>query len=483
MKNESKTKKPPSVRSKKPSLYSEFLNRKSSLTERFGFAPTFMPKEAKDFQVAMIEYALLQGRAALFEDCGLGKTLQELAWGQNVVEHTNKSVLNLAPLAVSFQTIREGEKFGIDVRHPTENFTGIVTANYEKLHKLNPEDYSGVICDESSILKNYDGVYRSQITEFMKKIPFRLLGTATAAPNDYTELGTSSEALGYLGHIDMLNRFFKNQNNTTDTKGRWRGTDMRTKNGAQLHAWEGKQWRFKGHAEQAFWRWVCSWSRSLRRPSDLGFGDEGYDLPPFTEREFVVETEAALEDFLFPVKAVTLQEQREERRKTITERCTKIAELTDHNRPALVWCHLNEEGKMLKDLIPDAVEVSGADSIEKKEEKLLAFADGQARVLITKPKVAGFGLNFQHCSHVTFFPSHSFEQYYQGVRRCWRFGQQNPVIVDIVTTEGERGVAQNLQRKAAAADRMFTALVSEMRNELSIEAKTEFKQKEQIPTW
>lgn len=463
--------------------YHEFLKRKSQSDNRSGFAPTFIPKQAKDFQGAMIEWACSMGRAALFEDCGMGKTLQELAWGQNVVEHTNKSVLNLAPLAVSSQTIREGEKFGIEVRKVGNPFRGIVTTNYEQLHKLDPNDFAGVICDESSILKNFDGKYRRDITEFLKKISYRLLGTATAAPNDYTELGTSSEALGYLGHIDMLNRFFKNQNNTSDTKGRWRGTDILTRGGAQLHAWEGKQWRFKGHAEVPFWRWVCSWGRAMRRPSDLGFSDEGFNLPAYTEREFIVETENLLDGFLFPVDAVTLNEQRDERRKTITERCEKIVELTDHDRPALVWCHLNEEGELLKQLIPGCVEVSGKDSNDKKEEKLLDFAEGRARVLITKPKIGGFGLNFQHCSHVTFFPSHSFEQYYQGVRRCWRYGQKNPVIVDIVTTPGEAGVAKNLRRKAVAADRMFSMLVSEMRNELSIDRKHEFTKKEKLPSW
>lgn len=465
--------------------YSEFLEHKSSIGTRDGFAPIWIPKEAKDFQVAMIEWSLLMGRAALFEDCGLGKTMQQLAWAHNVVLHTNKNVLILAPLAVSSQTVREGEKFGIEVRrsHNGEVHKGLTVTNYEQLHKFRPEDFVGVVCDESSILKNYDGVFRGEVTEFMKKMPYRLLCTATAAPNDYTELGTSSEALSYLGHIDMLNRFFKNQNNTTDIKGHWRKTGFVGKGGAQLAAWEGKLWRFKGHAETPFWGWVCSWARAMRRPSDLGFEDGEFLLPPFTEREFVVESEHSLDGFLFPVTAVTLQEQRDERKATVKVRCEKIAELTDHNRPALVWCHLNEEGRTLKNLIPDSVEVSGADSNERKEEKLLAFADGQVRVLITKPKVAGFGLNFQHCSHVTFFPSHSFEQYYQGVRRCWRFGQKNPVIVDIVTTEGERGVAQNLQRKAAAADRMFTNLVAEMQNELGIASKHSFTQKEEIPAW
>lgn len=465
--------------------FEQFLERKAQGNLTFGFEPIWMPKETKDFQAAMIEYACKKGRSGLFEDCGLGKTLQQLTWAQNVVMHTNKKVLLLTPLAVSSQTEREGEKFGIEckVSHSGKIPSKITITNYEQLKHFDPNDFIGVVCDESSILKNYDGVYRAEITSFLKKIPYRLLCTATAAPNDYTELGTSSEALGYLGHIDMLNRFFKNDNNTVDTRGHWKGTSQKTKGGAQLHAWEGKHWRFKGHAERPFWRFVCSWSRAIRKPSDYGFSDDEFILPPKTEYEHIIERQTPLTNYLFPVEAVTLGEQREERRVTIKERCEKIAELVNHSEPALVWCHLNEEGRLLKQLIPDAVEVSGNDSIEAKEEKLLAFAKGDARVLITKPKVAGFGMNFQHCSHITFFPSHSFEQYYQGVRRCYRFGQKNPVRIDIVTTQGERGVLKNLQRKEEAADRMFSSLVAEMQNELHINRKTEFTHKEILPTW
>ena len=242
-------------------------------------------------------------------------------------------------------------------------------------------------------------------------------------------------------------------------------------------------WRFKGHAEIPFWRWVCSWARAVRRPSDLGFDDTRFILPPLREKQHIVESAVIPEGMLFAVPAADLREQREERRRTIDERCEKVANLVAHDRPALVWCHLNDEGKRLSKMIPNAVEVAGSDRDEDKETRFLRFADGDIRVLITKPKIGAWGLNFQHCNHVTFFPSHSFEQYYQGVRRCWRFGQTRPVHVDIVSTEGEAKVLENLQRKAAAADRMFSNLVAEMNNAISLQLHTGFSQRLDLPSW
>ena len=245
---------------------------------------------------------------------------------------------------------------------------------------------------------------------------------------------------------------------------------------------EGSKWRFKYHAQEPFWRWVCSWARALRRPSDLGYSDEGFVLPPLIERETIVECERPMDGRLFTLPAVSLHEQREERRLTIRERCEAVAAKVDHDQPALVWCHLNAEGDLLEKLIPDAIQVKGAQADEEKEERLLAFATGEARVLVTKPRIGGFGLNLQHCAHVIFFPSHSYEQYYQGVRRCWRFGQTRPVEVDIITTRGELEVLKNLQRKAAAADRMFTRLVAHMNDELRMTA-SEYETAEVVPAW
>lgn len=394
-----------------------------------------------------------------------------LVWASNVVRKTGKPVLYLTPLAVGPQTVREAQKFGIDARVSLtgESSGHIIVANYERMHYFKSDDFSGVVCDESSILKSFAGTRRGEITAFMRKVPYRLLQTATAAPNDYVELGTSSEALGYLGHMDMLNRFFKNDLNNS-AQGRMRG--------------EVIKWRLKGHAEEPFWRWVCSWARAIRRPSDLGFDDSRFILPPLNEVEHLVEANTIADGMLFALPAQGLYEQREERRRTVQERCERVAALVNKTgQPALVWCHLNEEGDLLEKLIPDAVQVAGSDKESDKEGRLEAFAMGQARVLVTKPKIGAWGLNFQHCNHVTFFPSHSFEQYYQAVRRCWRFGQQRAVKVDIITTEGERGVMRNLQRKADQADAMFSRLVAEMNHSLAIARANNATKKMELPTW
>ena len=456
---------------KSVSDYGEFLRQKSQRGADSGFSPVWMPDFLFDFQRELVEWAVRKGRAAIFADCGLGKTPMGLTWASNVARKTGKPVLYLTPLAVASQTVREAEKFGIEARQSKDGAHAghIIVANYERLHYFSSSDFGGVVCDESSVLKSFAGERRGEITAFMRQVPYRLLQTATAAPNDYIELGTSSEALGYMGHMDMLNRFFKNDLNNS-AQGRMRG--------------EVIKWRLKGHAETPFWRWVCSWARAIRRPSDLGFNDDGFLLPPLHEVEHLVEANSLADGMLFALPAVGLKEQREERRRTVQERCQTVADLVNHTgQPALVWCHLNEEGDVLQSLIPDAVQVAGSDSDDRKEDRLEAFADGRARVLITKPKIGAWGLNYQHCNHVTFFPSHSFEQYYQAVRRCWRFGQKRAVKVDIVTTEGERGVMRNLQRKSDQADAMFSRLVAEMNNALAIERANNMNTQVEVPSW
>ncbi len=455
--------------------YQQFIESKTHLGEMRGFKSPWIPSFLFDFQGSLVDWSVRKGRGALFGDCGLGKTPMQLVWAENVVRETNGRVLILTPLAVAHQTVTEGEKFGIECHrsHAGELHAGINVANYERLHFFNPSDFQAVVLDESSILKSYDGARRGEITEFMKKMPYRLLATATAAPNDYVELGTSSEALGDLGHMDMLNRFFKNDQNTSDTKTKWRA-----------HGGMDPKWRFKGHAEIPYWRWVASWARAIRKPSDFGFEDGKFVLPPLVEREHIVRSNSLPDGFLFSLPAEGLHEQREEMRRTLTERCEMAASLVaDTRKPALMWCHLNPEGDLLAKLVPGAVQVSGSDSDESKEEKFLAFSRGEIRVLVTKPKIGAWGLNFQHCAHVTFFPSHSFEQYYQGVRRCWRFGQKNPVTVDIITTEGGLGVMKNLQRKAAAADAMFSSLVAHMNKSISLDRSNKFLTKEVVPSW
>lgn len=458
--------------------YAAFLDAKAQLGGNHGFDPVWLPDAMFPFQRDLTEWSLRKGRAADFADCGLGKTLIQLAWAENIVRRTGGNVLVLAPLAVSPQTVREGEKFGIEVNRSRDGNPkpGITVTNYERLHLFDPVDFVGAVCDESSILKSFDGKRRQEITIFMRKLKHRLACTATAAPNDYVELGTTSEALGYLGHMDMLGRFFINcQGNSSH----------RVMRGARWHKYSDSQsrtWRFKGHAEEPFWKWVCSWARALRKPSDLGYDDGRFILPELTETQHVVSSEKLPEGYLFAMPAVGLKEQRAERRRTIQERCEKAAELVDHDRPAIIWCHLNDEGDMLERLVPDAVQVAGKDSDDAKGEKLSGFAAGDFRVLITKPKIGAWGLNFQHCAHVVCFPSHSFEQYYQAVRRCWRFGQERPVQVDMVTTEGELEVLKNLQRKAKAADRMFTRLVEHMNNSMRI-SRTGFERTEEVPAW
>jgi hypothetical protein len=459
--------------------YAEFLHAKSHSGNDYGFDPAELPTFLFDFQAHLVTWSLRKGRSAIFGDCGLGKTPMQLVWADQVARKTGKPVLILTPLAVAFQTSMEAQKFGIDAARSVagEITAPIVILNYERLSHVAPDQFGGVVCDESSILKSFDGAMRNAITEFMRKVPYRLLCSATAAPNDYTELGTSSEALGYLGHMDMLGRFFKNDQNTIKPMTyRHHGQNF-----AKLD--DAAKWRFKGHAELPFWRWVCSWARAVRRPSDLGFSDERFLLPELIERDHLVDVKSLPDGMLFALPAVGLKEQRDERRRSVIERCEKIAHLVSTGKQALVWCHLNDEGDLLESLIPDAVQVSGSDSDEEKESAFVGFSGGAHRVLITKPKIGAWGLNFQNCAHVTFFPSHSYEQYYQGVRRCWRYGQKSPVTVDIVTTEGEKSVLQNLQRKAKAADRMFSNLVAEMNRAQGVDRSVQFTQQEQVPSW
>lgn len=453
--------------------YGEFLQAKAQLGGEYGFPPNYQPAFLFDFQASLVEWAVRKGRAAIFADCGLGKTPMQLVWAENIVRATNKPVLIATPLAVSYQVLAEAEKFGIDCQRVTDGTVPsgarVIVTNYERVDRFTPADFGGMVCDESSILKNFDGTRRKTVTEFLRTLKYRLLCTATAAPNDYIELGTSSEALGELGHMDMLNRFFKNDLNNSATGRQWGGV---------------AKWRFRGHAEDPFWRWVCSWARAVRRPSDLGFDDARFQLPALEEHEHVVAARTNREGLLFALPAVGMAEEREERRRTVAERCEHVASLVAHDDQALVWCHLNEEGDRLARMIPGAKQVKGSDSDDAKEATLQAFAAGELRVLVTKPKIGAFGLNLQRCAHVTFFPSHSYEQYYQGIRRCWRFGQERPVRVDIIATEGERGVMRNLQRKAQQADRMFTSLVAHMNDALRI-ARSAYQPKRslEVPSW
>lgn len=447
--------------------YLDFLARKAQLGGEFGFASIWMPDFLFDFQRHLVDWAIRKGRAAIFADCGLGKTPMQLVWAENVIRKENKPVLILAPLAVSSQTVEEAGKFGIAarrVRTAADVRADIAVTNYERLHHFDPSAFGGVVCDESSIIKNFDGVRREQITSFMRKIKFRLLCTATAAPNDYIELGTSSEALGHLGSMDMLSTFFKNDEDS-------------------LHpAFIGSAWRLKRHAERDFWRWVASWARACRRPSDLGFDDREFILPALIETEHRIES-PILPGELFHKVTTTLEELRQDTRDTVATRCEAAAEKLTKNGTAVAWCNLNAEADAIERMVPGAVQVSGSDDDDAKEEAFSAFRRGEIKVLVTKPRIASFGMNWQHCNEMTYFPTYSYEQYYQAVRRCWRFGQTRPVTVNAITTTAQHLVFDTMRRKAVACEEMFSKLVANMNEAIRMDRMKAFTNQERIPEW
>jgi len=451
--------------------YERFIATKAKHCEPAGFAPAYMPDWAMDFQSHLIDWSVRLGRAAVFAECGLGKTPMQLAWAENVVRKTNRPVMLATPLAVGAQTIAEAEKFGIAAKRTRD---GVMTdeacvwvTNYEQLHKYDPSRFAGFVGDESSAIKDSKSIRCDVVGEFCRRMPYRSLWTATAAPNDYHELGTSSDVLGYLGYRDMLTKFFKQDNDKSIAGG-----------------WGRAKYRFIGHAEQPFWSWVCSWARSLRKPSDLGFDDSRFILPPLNEVEHVVKTAKPRAGALFTMAAKDMREERAERRHSIAERCGKVAELLESVvGPAVAWCELNDEGDELERIIPGCVQVSGSDSDDEKEEKLIAFSSGQIQRLVTKPKIGAWGLNWQHCADVAVLPSHSYEQYYQLVRRFYRFGQKRQVNVHLVLCEGEIGILKSLRRKQEQADRMFSSVVKHMGDALHILSADFFPTKEEVPSW
>jgi len=454
----------------KKDAYKDFVIKKSQMGGEHGFKRLYVNENEYDFQSFLIDWACRQGRGATFADCGLGKTLMQLVWAENVHRHTNKPVLIMAPLSVSSQTVEEAEKFGIDaVRSQNGKIPaghGIVTTNYERIHHFDPDDFGGVVCDESSILKNFDGAFKLKITEFMKKVKYRGMFTATPSPNDYIELGTSSEALGYLGYMDMLSTFFKNDEDS-------------------LHpAFIGSKWRFKRHGEKDFWRWIASWARAVRKPSDIGFDDRDWILPPLTEIDHEIESDA-LDGYLFAMPARGLSEEREERKATVEKRCEKAASLLmqDKSASGVAWCHLNIEAEILCDMMPGAVNLSGADSDEEKEEKFKAFRSGQIAKLVTKPKIAALGVNWQHCHQATYFTDYSFEQYYQAVRRFWRFGQKSEVTIHNISTQSLQNVAASRKRKQEATDEMFIRMVEQMNNALNMVRFKDHEKDMEVPSW
>lgn len=449
--------------------YADFLAAKAQLEGDHGFQPDTLPDWLYDFQHELVEWACRKGRGALFADCGMGKTPMQLAWANQIHARTGRPVLIVTPLAVSRQTVIEAAKFGIDAQISRDGTpTGPLTVtNYDRLHLFDRDDYDGIVLDESSAIKSFDGERRKIVTQFARKMPYRLLATATAAPNDYIELGTSSEALGYLGHMDMLSRYFTNGQQTSKT----------------VRNWTGDKWRFKGHAETPFWRWVASWARALRKPSDLGYDDGNFELPELIVRQQIVEAREPTPDRLFDLPAVGLREERSEMSRTVDERCETAAAAIEDATSAVMWCNLNRESERLAQLVDDAVEIKGSDDPDAKEEALAAFAAGDIRVLVTKPSIAGWGLNWQHCHRMTYFPSHSYEQWYQAVRRCWRYGQTSNVEVDVISTEGTSRVLANLERKAEQADQMFESLTAHMRDAVHIDRTINHTTPVEVPAW
>lgn len=426
--------------------YSKFLEGKKHSIGSMGFDPLFYPDMAFDFQREIIQRATNKGRMAVFADTGMGKTLIQLSLAQNVILKTNRKVLILTPLAVAFQFIKEAEKLGIDdieYSKDGKHKSKIVICNYERLHYFDSSDFEAVILDESSILKNFDGKIKNHITTFIKKVKYRFLSTATPSPNDFIELGTSSEALGYMGYTDMLGRFFKNNSNSLDPK----------------HA--GDKWYLKPHAEIDFFAWVNQWAVMVKMPSDLGFSNERYVLPELQTRTHVVENQNNLvidgQVEMFNIQAKGFNEVRQEVRQTITERCEKAAELAQ-GKTSVYWCNRNEESDLLNKLDPDSVEIRGSQSIDRKEEILMAFANGEIKRLITKASMTSFGLNWQHCNHTVYFPTYSYEQYYQAIRRFWRFGQERPVTVDLVISDGQKLVMESLEKKTQKAIELYQNL-------------------------
>lgn len=432
--------------------YLDFLERKRHLLGDFGFEPNYIPDIAFDFQKHIIEKAVRKGRMAIFADTGLGKTLIQLSIAENIVRQTNKNVLILTPLAVAFQFIKEAAMIGIsDVEYSKDGKfkEKIVVCNYERLHYFNESDFVGVILDESSILKNFDGKIKAQVTAFVKKIPYRYLSTATPAPNDYIEFGTSSEALGYLPYMEMLSRFFANNENNI------RPQDIASK------------WYLKPHAKDDFFNWVNQWSLTIKKPSDLGYSDERYVLPKLIENKVWVKNDQNWvingQIMLINGIAKTMSEVREEQKNTTQIRCEKAVELTQ-NKTSVYWCNFNDESRILSELDNEAVEIIGSQSIEQKEEILISFANGEIKRLITKPKITSFGLNWQHCNHTVYFPTWSYEQYYQAIRRFWRFGQKNDVHVDLVLSDGQKRVVDALLYKTEKAIEFNESIKNTLKN-------------------
>lgn len=433
--------------------YDDFVRSKRRAEVATGHQPGDLNEHLFDFQHAIVSWAVRRGRAAVFADTGLGKTLMQLSWADEVASHTGGAVLILAPLAVSEQTIEQGSAFGIEVRRVpqggTPDATGVWITNYERMEAIDFTELHGLVLDESSILKAHDGKTRQRIIDAAQGIPYRLSCTATPSPNDFEELGNQCEFLGVMSRTEMLATYFVNDTGDTGT------------------------WRLKGWGASKFWEWMGTWAVVLRNPSDIGFDGSRYELPPLEYFEHVVSA-GDQEGELFARPAMGLAERRKAQRESVEARCKALADLvnSEPNEPWLIWCHLNDEAALLTELIPGAVNVQGSDSAESKAKNLLGFAHGDVRVLVSKPKIAGFGMNWQHCARMAFVGlDDSFEKFYQAVRRCYRFGQKRSVKVHLFTAENEGQILANLKRKEEAHHEMSAQMIGHMKDIMNHELK------------
>lgn len=425
--------------------YDDFVASKRRAEVATGHKPGDLNEHLFDFQHAIVEWAIRRGRAAIFADTGLGKTLMQLSWADEVASHTGGMVLVLAPLAVSEQTIEQGRTFGIEVHRVPQGGTpigpGVWITNYERMDAIDFTELHGLVLDESSILKAHDGKTRQRIIDAAQGVPYRLSCTATPSPNDFEELGNQCEFLGVMSRTEMLATYFVNDTGDTGT------------------------WRLKGWGASKFWEWMGTWAVVLRNPQDLGFNGARYELPPLTYHEHVVETDQ-LGDELFARPAMGLAERRKAQRDSVEARCKALADVVnaEPGEPWLIWCHLNDEAERITQLIPGAVNVQGSDSPESKSKNLMGFAHGEIRVLVSKPKIAGFGMNWQHCARMAFVGlDDSFEKFYQAVRRCYRFGQKREVQVHLFTAENEGQILANLKRKEVQHHDMSANMIEHMK--------------------
>jgi len=434
--------------------YEEFIARKSAIAKPVGFTPDRrrFPQAMKPFQRDIATWACKRGKAAVFAGTGLGKTLMELSWASQVAHHTEGRVLVFTPLAVAEQTVQEARKFGIaDVAYAPDHAsssTQIVVTNYDRRDKFDIGQFAGVVCDESGILKDHASRTRMELTEACSGVSYLLCGSATPAPNDWTELGQHAEFLGVMSAKEMLAMYFVHE--------------------GALRADAEEDWRLKGHAAKDFWRWVASWSVMIRHPRDLGYEEDGYDLPPLDMVQITVEGDRKpREGELFAEDAATLREQLQVRKDTIAERVAAAADLVaqEPNEPWLIWCHLNAEAEALTAAIPGSVNVEGSDTIEHKTTNLLGFAKGTPRILVSKPKIAARGMNYQNCARTIFVGmNHSFEELFQAVRRLWRFGQVRPVKAYLIASDLEGAVVANLQAKERKYEAMAEAMAEHMKD-------------------